>query len=84
MKLVLDTHAFLWFIVGDPRLSTRAREAIESNANERLLSIVSTWEIAIKASLGKLTLAQPLGELLSDQIRTNGVDVMPSNASCLR
>ena len=77
MKVVLDTQAFLWFLVGDARLSHEAREAIENDANERLLSIASTWEMAIKASLGKLTLAQPLAAMLREQLRANGVALLP-------
>lgn len=59
MKLLLDTHAFLWFIQGDARLSKAAQTAIQDPANEPHLSIVSLWEIAIKVSIKKLNLAQP-------------------------
>ena len=57
MKFLLDTHTFLWFVMGSANLSGTARNLIEDRANERLLSVASLWEIAIKASLGKLTLA---------------------------
>ena len=53
MRLLLDTHAFLWFVADDPQLSHNARRLIEEPANERLLSAASHWEMAIKASLGK-------------------------------
>ena len=70
MNLLLDTHALLWFAEGSDRLSREARRAIESTEGQRLLSVASAWEIAIKVSLGKLTLAQPVGvlvpELLAD------------------
>ena len=54
MKLLLDTHSFLWFIDGNPRLSATARQLIEDPANERLVSIASLWEIMIKGRLGRL------------------------------
>jgi PIN domain nuclease of toxin-antitoxin system len=55
MRLLLDTHAFLWFFIGSPSLSVKARALIEDDSNEKFLSIGSLWEIAIKASIGKLT-----------------------------
>ena len=56
MKLLLDTHAFLWFATADERLSRRARREIEREDAEIYLSAASVWEMAIKASLGRLTL----------------------------
>lgn len=56
MKLLLDTHAFLWFVLGDTKLSATARSEIEDLANEKWLSPASHWEIAIKISLGKYSL----------------------------
>jgi PIN domain nuclease of toxin-antitoxin system len=50
VKLLLDTHALLWFLSGSSRLSTTARVAIEDMANERFFSVAGAWEIAIKAS----------------------------------
>ena len=48
MNLLLDTHAFLWFIASDPRLSNQAQSLIQTPTNRRLLSIASLWEMAIK------------------------------------
>lgn len=59
MKLLLDTHSFLWFIGGDERLSPTARTLIEDVTNDVFLSVASLWEMAIKISLGRLQLAQP-------------------------
>ncbi len=59
MNVLLDTHTFLWFIDGNPKLSPNARELIEDVANLSHVSIASLWEIAIKVSLGKLHLGQP-------------------------
>ncbi len=55
MRFLLDTHTFLWFIDGNPKLSSRALQLIEELTSERLLSTASLWEMAIKASLSKLT-----------------------------
>jgi PIN domain nuclease of toxin-antitoxin system len=55
MKCLLDTHAVLWFLKGDPRLSAAARAAICGAGNERYVSAASVWEVAIKMNLGKFT-----------------------------
>jgi PIN domain nuclease of toxin-antitoxin system len=77
MRLLLDTHTFLWFIGGDLQLSPTCRALIEDVNNERLLSIASVWEMAIKVGLGKLPLAQPLEVLVPEQIRRNAMDLLP-------
>ena len=71
MKFLTDTNAFLWFITDSPRLPGKAKALLESRDNERLLSIASVWEIAIKASLGKLTFRKPLEEFIPGQIALN-------------
>ena len=63
MRILLDTHCFLWFFTGDAKLSNDARTAIESASNEKLVSIASFWEMSIKSSLGKLDLQLPFPEL---------------------
>jgi PIN domain nuclease of toxin-antitoxin system len=83
MRLLLDTHAFLWFIMGSANLSVNARALIENPANERLLSIVSLWEIAIKTSLGKLTLSASFDELIPAQLKLNGIDLLNINVDHL-
>ncbi len=77
MRLLLDTHSFLWFIAGDEQLSAVAREIIADMDNEVLLSVASLWEIAIKVSLGKLTLGKPFEELIPEQLVLNNIDVLP-------
>ena len=77
MRVLLDTHVFLWFITDDRRLSSRVREIMEDPENDLLLSIASLWEIAIKASLGKLTLARPFGELMPHELAENAIEVLP-------
>ncbi|MBS1787963.1 MAG: type II toxin-antitoxin system VapC family toxin [Acidobacteria bacterium] len=59
MKLLLDTHVFLWFISGDPRLQQDMRDAIQDASNEVYLSTVSVWEAIVKYQIGKLPLPQP-------------------------
>ncbi|MCP6762366.1 MAG: type II toxin-antitoxin system VapC family toxin [Fischerella sp. CENA71] len=56
MKILLDTHIFLWFISGDNRLSVDVRDAIRDSDNEVYLSVVSIWESIVKYQLGKLPL----------------------------
>jgi PIN domain nuclease of toxin-antitoxin system len=58
MRILLDTHIFLWFISGDPRLSISTRELIQDSDNEVYLSVVSVWESIIKYQLGKLPLPE--------------------------
>jgi PIN domain nuclease of toxin-antitoxin system len=58
MKILLDTHIFLWFISGDSRLSANIRDTIRDNDNEVYLSVVSIWESIIKYQLGKLPLPE--------------------------
>ena len=76
MNLLLDTHAFLWFVTGDQRLSTRARQAMETADAEMFLSAASIWEMAIKSSLGRLTLPLPLDEYIAEKL-IQGVRVLP-------
>ena len=64
MKFLLDTHTFLWFIMGSPNLSAPARALIEDAVNAKFLSVASLWEIAIKLSIGKLTLSAPFDVLI--------------------
>ena len=68
MKLLLDTHAFLWFVTGDPRLSRRARRALEADGAELYLSAASVWEMAIKASLGRLVLPGSVEEYVAEKL----------------
>lgn len=69
MKLLLDTHAFLWWLEDDPRLSLEARRAITAASSLVHVSAASVWEISIKAALGKLDLP---GVDLLDEIPANG------------
>jgi PIN domain nuclease of toxin-antitoxin system len=67
MKILLDTHIFLWFISGDSRLSADIRDAIRNTDNEVYLSVVSIWESIIKHQLGKLPLPESPETYLTKQ-----------------
>lgn len=69
MRLLLDTHAFLWFVAGDARLSRRARRAMENEEAVLFLSAASVWEMAIKSSLGRLTLPAPAVDYVAGKVR---------------
>jgi len=77
VRLLLDTHAFLWFIEGSARLSLDARAAIEDSNNERYLSIASLWEMSIKAAAGKLEIPRPIQTLIQRHITGNAIDLLP-------
>ena len=77
MRLLLDTHTFLWFVTNDPQLSENALEAVAEPANEVLLSPASYWEIAIKVGLGKLSLPMPPGDYVPDRLLSSGVVGLP-------
>jgi PIN domain nuclease of toxin-antitoxin system len=77
MRLLLDTHTFLWFILDDPRLSLTARNLIEDPANEVEVSPASYWEIAIKIKLGKYALPQPYQHFMETQIAANDFQILP-------
>lgn len=64
MRLLLDTHAFLWFVSGDDRLSSEARCHIEHPEHDAYLSVASVWEMAIKISLGRLSLQGAIAEFV--------------------
>ena len=75
MKLLLDTHTFLWFIDDNPKLSAAAKILLESDV-DLMISAASLWEIAIKVSIGKLTLTQPYEEFIPDQLTRNSVRLL--------
>ena len=77
MKLLLDTHAFLWGLQDSPRLSRAARDALSSAQNDLLLSVASAWELSIKAGLGQLDLAEDLDGFLREQLRLWRIEPLP-------
>ena len=77
MKLLLDTHAFLWLDNEPSRLSSTIQALCQDPETEMLISAVSIWEIQIKSALGKLNLRRPLQQLLDDQMQVNALTVAP-------
>lgn len=65
-RLLLDTHAFLWWISDNPQLGEKARAAIADARNDIYVSAVSGWEIAIKKSIGKITCPDNLDSTVED------------------
>ena len=76
MKLLLDTHTFIWFVENDESLPASLKTQIEDTDNEIFISIVSLWEIAIKTSLGKLEMAIDLPSIIN-KIEENGFVILP-------
>ena len=72
MRVLLDTHALLWWMVGSDRLSPPARAAIADAENEIFVSAASGWEVATKHRLGKLPNAGPLAVDFSREVRAQG------------
>ena len=77
MKLLLDTHIFIWWADQPEKLSPAALSALEDENNELLLSVASVWEMQIKIQLGKLKLSLPLKELVKNQQETNDLTISP-------
>ena len=77
MRLLLDTHVFLWMIAGDKRLSKSHKDLIRDPANEVYLSAISVWEAVVKYSSGKLNLAQPPEILLPAERDLHGILSLP-------
>lgn len=76
MKLLVDTHVFLWMAAEPERLG-EALDPVASPGNEVLLSAASTWELAIKASIGRLALPEPVGTYVSSRMRALALDALP-------
>ena len=77
MRLLLDTHVFLWYIAGDPLLPTSFRGPIQDPANDAYLSVASVWEAVIKYGLGKLPLPSPPEEYLPRQRHRHRIASLP-------
>jgi PIN domain nuclease of toxin-antitoxin system len=78
MDILLDTHILLWHLADDPRLPKSYTKLLNDPRNRKFLSIVSLWEVAIKVSVGKLKLLQPLDELVP-----TGISILPLQLSHL-
>ena len=76
MKYLLDTHAFLWFVSEDNRLSSKAQSIIINSQNEVYFSAVSAWEISIKIRLGRLTIEEDLEPFIIKQLAENNFSTL--------
>ena len=81
MNVLLDTHAFLWWIADNAELSPRAREVIRDGDNTLFLSAASGWEIAIKAKLGRLQLPDNLERFVIEHMSLNAITSLPIHLS---
>ncbi len=77
MRLLLDTHALIWWLAGDDRLSKRAKAAISDEANEVFVSAASAWEISTKHRLGKLPAAGPLAVDFVREVKAQAFEQLP-------
>lgn len=79
MRLLLDTHTFIWYVTDNPKLSPTVRMLIDAGNNETLLSIASIWEMAIKQSIGKLSFGMPFRMFIEQQVSLNRIDILNIN-----
>jgi PIN domain nuclease of toxin-antitoxin system len=76
MKILLDTHVFIWLDSQPEKLSTKAIAVCEDTSNQLYLSMASLWEMQIKIQLGKLKLKVPLEDMLAVQQQENGINIL--------
>jgi len=77
MKLLLDTHAFIWWDSEPDKLPPQVLTLCQDRANTFLFSVASAWEMQIKLQLGKLKLALPLAQVIEGQQQTNNIEILP-------
>ena len=77
MRLLLDTHTFIWLDDAPGLLSQQVRSALEDIDNSLLLSMVSVWEIQIKVQLGRLSIRNSPADLIQRQQESNGIELLP-------
>ena len=77
MKILLDTHAFIWWDSEPDKLSPPALTGCQDRTNTLLLSVASVWEMQIKSQLGKLKLNLPLAEVIEGQRKANNIEILP-------
>jgi PIN domain nuclease of toxin-antitoxin system len=75
MRVLLDTHTFLWAITADPRLPARVKKLIETS--ECCFSVASIWEAIVKVRSGKMSLPLPTGPFLVSELISSGVQILP-------
>jgi PIN domain nuclease of toxin-antitoxin system len=77
VKLLFDTHTFLWWESQPEKLSSTVLDLCRNPDNTLLFSVANAWEIQVKTQLGKLRIQRPLGELLAEQEQTNKLQILP-------
>lgn len=77
MKLLLDTHSFIFYVDRPDAFPSMARAALEDSSNDLFLSVVSPWEIQIKSTLGKLQLSKPAAELVQAELDRAAIELLP-------
>lgn len=77
MRLLLDTHVFIWMDTDSTKLSVPATQAIQDTQNVLYLSLTSIWEIQIKSQLGKLSLNASIEATIASQQQTNNIQILP-------
>ena len=76
VRVLLDTQLFLWMVSDAPGLSPKARKVLRDDSNDLYLSLASVWEMAIKISLGKLKLTDPVESFIPDQLQANKIRLL--------
>jgi len=84
MKLLLDTHVFLWYITADARLPALFRDAVREPKNEVFLSVVALWEIIIKYNLGRLPLPQSPGIYIPNERRRHRIKSLSLHENAIK
>jgi PIN domain nuclease of toxin-antitoxin system len=77
MNILLDTHAFLWWITDDAQLSATARRLIKDSGNTLYWSAASSWEVGIKYALGRLPLPDAPEIFLAQELAENQIESLP-------
>jgi PIN domain nuclease of toxin-antitoxin system len=77
MKLLLDTHSLIWFFAGNDKLSNRVRNLMEDIDQQKLISLASVWEMAIKQSKGRLTLGLRLEDYIQSKLNLEDFELLP-------
>jgi PIN domain nuclease of toxin-antitoxin system len=80
MNLLLDTHTLLWILTDNKNLSKKVRRLFLSEDNEIYLSVASIWEMAIKVSIGRLNLSEPVKEFVQNQVKGNDIKILAVEA----
>jgi PIN domain nuclease of toxin-antitoxin system len=83
MRILLDTHVFLWYISNDQKLPRFAYDAIRDKSNDVYLSVVSVWEIVVKHQIGKLPLPGPAYEYVQDRQAAHRITSLPLEAGAV-